>query len=131
MKKPQELMNMANNARERAYAPYSGYCVGAALEGESGAIYLGANVENASYGLTVCAERIALFKAVTSGEKSFSRIAVAGSGKDPAYPCGACLQVLAEFAPELRICVGIGPEGYEEFALSQMLPRAFSLNSRR
>lgn len=131
MKTPQELFKMAHEAREYAYAPYSGFRVGAALEGKSGQVYTGANVENASYGLTVCAERIAVFKAVSSGEKEFTRIAIAGSGEAPVYPCGACLQVLAEFAPELLIYIGVEPEKYQVFNLSEMLPQAFSLNTRR
>jgi cytidine deaminase len=131
VKTPQELINKALEAREFAYAPYSGFLVGAALEGKSGQVYTGANVENASYGLTVCAERIAVFKAVSSGEKEFSQIAIAGSGEGPTYPCGACLQVLAEFAPGLTIYTGSDPGQYQVFNLSEMLPQAFSLNTRR
>lgn len=131
MKTPQELIKMAFKAREFAYAPYSGFFVGAALEGKSGQVYTGANVENASYGLTVCAERVAVFNAVGIGEKEFSQIAIVGSGCGPIYPCGACLQVLAEFAPELIIYTGVEPEKYQVFNLSEMLPQAFSLNTRR
>jgi len=131
VKKTQELIKMALKVRELAYAPYSGFLVGAALEGKSGQVYAGANVENASYGLTVCAERIAVFKAVSSGEKEFTQIAIAGSGEGPTYPCGACLQVLAEFAPALIIYTGSDPDEYQVFNLSEMLPQAFSLNTRR
>lgn len=131
MKTAHELIEMAIQAREYAYAPYSDFWVGAALEGKSGQVYTGANVENASYGLTVCAERIAVFKAVSSGEKEFSQIAIVGSKEGMIYPCGACLQVLAEFAPELIIYTGSNPEEYQVFNLSEMLPQAFSLNTRR
>lgn len=92
------LIKQALEAREKAHAPYSKYKVGAALLGRSGTIYTGCNVENASYGLTVCAERIAFFKAISEGEKDFSGIAVATPNGAP--PCGACLQVMAEFVED-------------------------------
>ena len=97
--KVEELVAAARAARERAYAPYSGFRVGAALLSQAGKLYTGANVENASYGLSMCAERIAVFNAVTAGESEFASIAVVGSGKGYISPCGACLQVLAEFPP--------------------------------
>jgi cytidine deaminase len=92
------LVGKALEAREKAHAPYSKYKVGAALLAKSGAIYTGCNVENASYGLTVCAERVAICKAVSEGEKDFLAIAVATSNGAP--PCGACLQVMAEFVAD-------------------------------
>lgn len=120
-------MEQAYQAREFAYAPYSKFQVGAALEGESGRVYRGANVENASYGLTVCAERTAVFNAVMAGETRFKRLAVAGSGEGFVYPCGACLQVLAEFAAGLEILVSDQHHRIQSYHLSDMLPQAFSL----
>jgi cytidine deaminase len=122
-----ELIGKANEARNNAYAPYSSFKVGAALLGKSGTIYTGANVENASYGLTICAERIAVFKAVTSGEKNFEAIAICGSGQGYIYPCGACLQVLAEFSPEINIIITDEKNSYKEYNLSELLPQVFLL----
>ena len=134
----EELLRIALEARERAYAPYSGHKVGAALLTASGKVYTGANVENASYGLTVCAERVAVFKAVTEGEREFEKLAVvcgdpspslnSGSGSGSSYcrPCGACRQVLAEFAPEVRVIMGNARGEYEVKSLKELLPEAFT-----
>lgn len=101
--KPAELMRIAERARAHAHAPYSKFAVGAALLGASGRVYVGCNVENASFGLSICAERTALFKAISEGERDFEAIAVtAGPGRG-APPCGACRQVLAEFGLDLRV----------------------------
>lgn len=124
---PEELMEQAYKARDFAYAPYSGFQVGAALLAESGRVYRGANVENSSYGLTVCAERTAVFNAVTAGELRFKTLALASSGEGYIYPCGACLQVLAEFAPELEIWVSDQNKHMKAYHLNEMLPQAFSL----
>ncbi len=122
----QELFALAKEARENAYAPYSDFKVGAALLGESGTVYLGCNVENASYGLTVCAERVALFKAVSEGERVFKAIAIyAGSKSVP--PCGACLQVMAEFG-DLDILLFDSKGSYVKWRISELLPQAFRLN---
>jgi len=122
----QELFALAKEARESAYAPYSDFKVGAALLGESGTIYLGCNVENASFGLTVCAERVALFKAVSEGERVFKAIAIyAGSKSVP--PCGACLQVMAEFG-DLDILLFDSKGSYVKWRISELLPQAFRLN---
>ena len=122
----QELFALAKEARESAYAPYSDFKVGAALLGESGTIYLGCNVENASFGLTVCAERVALFKAVSEGERVFKAIAIyAGSKSAP--PCGACLQVMAEFG-DLDILLFDSKGSYVKWRISELLPQAFRLN---
>jgi len=119
------LVAAAVEARGKAYAPYSGFAVGAALLSKGGRVFTGCNVENASYGLTVCAERVALFKAVSEGVREFEAIAVA-CGDAPCSPCGACRQALYEFAPELKVVLadGQGRRG-ETMPLSQLLPNAF------
>ena len=109
-----DLVRKAVEARDSAYAPYSRFRVGAAVLGEDGRIFTGGNVENASYGLTVCAERVAVFKAVSEGTRNFTAIAVAAEGEGPVSPCGACRQVLAEFSPFARvIMVGLLSEGVQ------------------
>ncbi|GFN22508.1 cytidine deaminase [Thermanaeromonas sp. C210] len=121
------LIRAAAGARERAYAPYSRFPVGAALLTSSGRVYTGVNIENASYGLTVCAERVALWKAVSEGEREFVALAVVGGDRPFTFPCGACLQVLAEFAPDLEIITGL-PEGRMlKERLKDLLPKAFVL----
>lgn len=128
MKEIPELIKMARKAESYAYTPYSRFNVGAALLTNKGNIYTGSNVENASYGLTVCAERIAVFKAVTAGEKDFDTIVITASGKGFPYPCGACLQVLAEFSPNINVIVVDEQGNMEEFRLKDMLPQIFLLN---
>ena len=122
-----DLVRQAIVAREKAYARYSNFLVGAALRTRSGKIYVGANVENASYGLTICAERAAVFGAVSAGEREFDCLAIATRGG--ATPCGACRQVLAEFAPELRVLVVDvdRPDEIAEFNLRDLLPGRFEL----
>ncbi|UCC62742.1 MAG: cytidine deaminase [Anaerolineae bacterium] len=120
------LIAAAREACQRAYAPYSGFCVGAALQTSSGRVFTGCNVENASYGLTICAERVAVGKAVAEGERNFDAIAIVSKGGF--MPCGACRQVLAEFNPDLRVIVADleGSQGHNrEFRLSELLPEAF------
>ncbi len=119
-----ELIEKAREAREKAYAPYSHFAVGAALLTASGTVYTGTNIENSSFGLTCCAERVAVFKAVSAGEQEFEKIAIVGSKEGEALPCGACLQVLAEFAPEVMIITFDGKETHT-YALRDLLPKGF------
>lgn len=120
-----QLMERARQARKHAYIPYSHFAVGAALLTRSGRIYTGANVENASYGLTICAERTAIVKAVSEGEREFEAIAVTADTDKPVLPCGACLQVMAEFHID-RIILGNLTE-MKEVKLSDLLPHNFTL----
>lgn len=126
-----ELCRLAIEAREKAYAPYSGYRVGAALLAKSGEVYLGSNIENAAYTPTVCAERTAFFKAVSEGETEFFAIAVAGGNGDKVGgafpPCGVCRQVMAEFCDgDFKILTVTGDDTFEEYTLTELLPLAFS-----
>jgi cytidine deaminase len=100
----ENLLPAARSVREKAYAPYSRFSVGAALRGKSGRVYLGCNVENLSFGLTICAERNALASAIAAGEREFDAIAIVADSVSPVTPCGACRQSLAEFAPTIAIC---------------------------
>lgn len=127
----EDLLNLAREARQHAYVPYSEFRVGAALLTESGKVFTGANVENASYGLTVCAERIAVFKAVTEGFTDFAAIAVVGSGEGYAYPCGACRQVLAEFSSDMLVIVGDENLNSREYYLHELLPCNFQLPEQK
>ncbi len=121
------LIRLAREVRVNSYSPYSRYAVGAALLGKSGKVYLGVNVENASFGLSNCAERTALFRAVCDGEQSFQTIAIVGNTE--AWPCGACRQALYEFAPDLRILVGAAEGPWKESTLSALLPEGFGPDS--
>ena len=118
------LISAARSAQARAYAPYSHFRVGAALESSDGKVFLGCNVENASYGLTICAERSAVFAAVSAGATHFRRAVVVSDVDPPAAPCGACRQVLAEFGLDLAID-GVGSKGTVRWRLSDLLPAAF------
>ena len=117
----------AKKARERAVAPYSKFKVGAALLTKKGEIITGANVESASYGLTCCAERVALFKALTEGRKDFVAIAVVAKGAGTVMPCGACRQLLAEYAPKAKVWTADSrsPRKIKEFTVGELLPAAF------
>ncbi len=121
----EDLAKLAREARLQAYAPYSGFSVGAALQADDGRVFVGCNVENASYGLTICAERSALAAAVAAGARTFARLVVASDCSPPATPCGACCQMLAEFTPGLKVeCVG--DDSSDSYLLSDLLPRAFT-----
>ncbi|MBQ8797001.1 MAG: cytidine deaminase [Oscillospiraceae bacterium] len=129
--KPEVLIEYAMDAMGRAYAPYSGYCVGAALLCADGAVYQGCNIENASFSPTICAERTAFAKAVSEGQREFVAIAVCG-GKNGEItslctPCGVCRQVMVEFCkPDFKIYLA-KPGGYEVRTLAQLLPDSFGL----
>lgn len=129
-----ELVKVAFDAMQKAYAPYSSYKVGAALLSKSGAVYTGCNIENASYSPTNCAERTAFFKAVSEGERNFSKIAIVG-GKDGIVtdyfmPCGVCRQVMAEFCDDnFKIIVACNEDDFRVFPLSELLPFGFSKNN--
>lgn len=121
-----DLIQLALSMRDKAYAPYSNFSVGAALESEDGTVYTGCNVENAAYGSSLCAERAALLKAVSEGARRFRRIAIAGSGDEPCWPCGACRQMLCEFSPSLEVLVASNQKGaYEKTSLAALLPYSF------
>jgi cytidine deaminase len=123
------LVEEAWRAREAAYAPYSGFAVGAALLGKSGRVYPGCNVENASLGLTVCAERSAVFRAVAEGEREFAALAICAESEAPTPPCGACRQVIVEFAPDLPIVMAT--RGARRMApLSDLLPSPFGAGEK-
>ena len=129
----EELCALAIDAMKMAYVPYSGYTVGAALLTSTGKVFTGCNIENASFTPTVCAERTAIFKAVSEGERKFEMIAVAGgkggvvNGAFP--PCGVCRQVMAEFcSPEFPVLFVVGDGKYTEHTLGEILPNAFYLN---
>ncbi len=126
--KPEELVKLALEAGENAYAPYSRFKVGAALLTAGGEVFTGCNVENASYGLTICAERVVLYNAVSRGERSFSAIAVAADTNDYCSPCGACRQVLAEFGGDIKVYMANRRGEYRETTVAELLPAAFGLN---
>ena len=126
MKNDTELVRKALQARESAYAPYSHYKVGAALLGKSGRIYTGCNVENASYGATICAERVVAVKAVSEGELEFEALAVAVDGDEPGSPCGICRQFLAEFGTGLRLVLVNLKGARVDTTLEEYLPEAFT-----
>jgi len=120
----QDMIAKAMEAREKAHVPYSHFAVGAALLAQSGRVYTGCNVENASYGLSICAERTAVFKAVSEGERNFEAIAVVT--EKGVTPCGACRQVLLEFGEDIQVIVANGAGEYRVFTLRELLPEAFT-----
>lgn len=120
-----KLIQRAKEAREKAYAPYSKFKVGAAILTQEGEVYAGANVESASYGLTACAERVALYRAVVSGERDFKKIVIVADTKEPITPCGLCRQVLSEFGENLEVICANLQGKVKRFKLKELLPYSF------
>ena len=118
------LVEAARAVQQRAYAPYSRFRVGCALEADDGRVFVGCNVENASYGLTICAERAAVCAAVAAGARRLRRAVVVTDADPPAAPCGACRQVLSEFGRDLRVNA-VGPAGAVSWTMAELLPAAF------
>lgn len=124
------LIEQARTAQRAAYAPYSKYHVGCALETNDGTIFTGCNIENASYGATLCAERVAIFKAVSEGHRHFRRIVICTDSTTPAAPCGLCRQVMAEFfGPELEIILCGANETERRYTFAELLPHPFNQSS--
>ena len=124
-----KLLELAEKAKENAYVPYSKFKVGAALLTKSGKVYTGCNVEVASFGATNCAERTAIFKAISEGETEFEKIAVASSNDDETFPCGICRQVIVEFSKDLKIILGSGSTSkniIKEYTIDDLLPHSFT-----
>jgi cytidine deaminase len=120
-----QLVEAAKAAQRKAYAPYSGFKVGAALLTSDNQIITGCNVENTTYGLSVCAERVAITKAVSEGYSDFKFLVVSGDSQEPCSPCGACRQFMLEFNPEMQVLM-VGKNGHRQMmTVSQLLPRAF------
>lgn len=122
-----ELLSIADKAMENAYAPYSKFKVGAALLCKDGTVFTGCNIENATYGATNCAERTAVFKAVSEGQREFEAIAIVSSGGGETFPCGICRQVMAEFAPEIKVILRDEAGDEHIYPLMELLPKSFTL----
>ena len=121
------LLEAAHRARANAYAPYSAFRVGCALLASSGRVYTGCNVENASFGMTICAERVALGAAITAGERSFDALLLVSDAREPVAPCGACRQVLAEFAPTAQVTSVADDGRVQSWRVDELLPDRFEL----
>ena len=120
-----ELKAAAVAMLDRAYCPYSHFPVGAAVECADGTVFTGCNIENAAYGLTICAERTAIFKAISEGRRDFKRIVIAGKSEDYCVPCGSCRQVMQEFAPQMDVICLNGKGEAKELTLRELLPYRF------
>ena len=125
MEREAKLLEIANAARGNAVAPYSGLSVGAALEAENGEIVSGANIENATYGLTMCAERVAMLKALSDGHRAFSRILIASDATGGIMPCGACRQILWEFGGNLEVLIANRDRVVRRAQMAELLPAPF------
>ncbi len=123
----EELVRIADEAKEFAYSPFSNFKVGAALLGKSGKVYTGCNVENSSYGGTNCAERTAIFKAISEGEREFEKIAIMSSSGDFTSPCGICRQVIFEFMQDGEVILGTNKGEVQSYAVKELLPLGFKL----
>jgi cytidine deaminase len=121
-----ELFRMAVKASENAYAPFSDFHVGAALLAKDGQVFTGVNIENSSYGATICAERTAMVKAISEGCREFEAIAIAGNGKT-SWPCGICRQFMYEFCPDIRVISGESEDEIKAYTLKELLPEGFKL----
>ncbi len=119
------MIEAATEARDKAFAPYSNFKVGAAVKTENGKIYTGCNIENASYGLTICAERVAIFKAISEGETEFSEIAVVADTEELTPPCGACRQIIWEFCGDVPVICANLKGDVETMPMNELLPKAF------
>lgn len=122
-----ELIDISVKAQENSYSPYSNFKVGAALLCSDGSVYTGCNIENATYGATNCAERTAVFKAVSEGKRAFTAIAITSSGGGLTFPCGICRQVLGEFSPDIKIILLDNDGSIKSFTLDELLPHCFRL----
>lgn len=125
-KECKNLIEKAMAARKEAYVPYSGFKVGAALMTEGGEIFTGCNIENASYGATICAERTAFVKAISKGHRNFTALAIVGKEGSYTYPCGICRQFIVEFGRNIKIVVAKTPEDYKIFTIEELLPYGFT-----
>lgn len=128
MSKPipiKRLVQIARKARDRAYAPFSRFKVGAAIVAQDGRVFTGCNIENATYGLTICAERVAIFKAVSEGANRFQQIAVVAAAKQLTPPCGACRQIIWEFCGDIPVVLSNLEGKTEQFQMSKLFPRPF------
>ena len=121
-----KLFRMAVKASENAYAPFSDFHVGAALLAKDGTVYTGVNIENSSYGATICAERTAMVKAISEGCREFEAIAIAGNG-GTSWPCGICRQFMYEFCPDIRVISGENEDELKSYTLKELLPEGFKL----
>ena len=121
----QKLIERAKEAREKAFAPFSNFKVGAALQSDNGQVFAGCNIENASYGLTMCAERVAIFKAISEGKRNFTQLAIVGDTEDLTPPCGDCRQIIWEFCGNIPITLANLSGKVETFQMKELLPRAF------
>jgi cytidine deaminase len=124
MHENEELIRRAKSALENSYSPYSYFRVGAAIRTEDGTVFIGTNIENVSFSLSMCAERVAIFTAISKGHRSFTDLAIVSSSGEPTFPCGSCRQVLYEFSPQTKI--HLEGNGKEVFRLTDLLPYAFS-----